>query len=326
MSFAQFKGKNITSATQFTRPIIEDVLKLAYKCRDLEVRGEPTDILRGKILAPLFYEESTRTNLSFCTAMVRLGGSALSINIGSSSVVKGETVSDTAQVISGYADVLVLRHPKPFALQDAVRVSRCPVLNAGNGTDEHPSQAMLDMFTMHQELGGIDGKKICLVGDLKHGRTVHSLTKLLCNFSGVHFYFVAPPSLKMPAEVAKYLSSKNLSFSEHEALTDDLLAAADVLYVTRVQKERFAKVEDYNAVKGCYVISKETLPKLKKKMCILHPLPRVDEITIDVDKDPRAAYFRQAQAGVHMRMALILMVLGKAEEFLTAPTSTKSKL
>ena len=315
-SLSRFTGTSISSATQFDRTSIEATIALAYKARELESSGNPVHLLDGKVLVPLFYEESTRTFASFCAAMTKLGGSVVYLNIQASSVQKGETLSDTVRVVNQYADVVVLRHPKQEALAEAVGVTSCPVMNAGNGTGEHPTQALLDVFTMHQEIGTVDGKSICLVGDLKHGRTVHSLTKLLCNFDVAHFYLVSPASLTMPADVCEYLTKRNVKFSVHEALTDDILAAADVLYVTRVQKERFANVEDYNAVKGCYVISKETLPKLKQKMAIMHPLPRVDEITTDVDSDPRAAYFRQMKAGLHMRMALIATVLGKADALL----------
>jgi aspartate carbamoyltransferase len=243
--------------------------------------------------------------------MERLGGSVIPINeVTFSSVSKGESLPDTVRTLECYADVLVLRHPEVGASATAAEYARKPVINAGDGIGEHPTQALLDLFTIVEELGDVDGLTITLLGDLKYGRTVHSLARLLSLYN-VRFNFVSPDILRMPAGIIDELSQEGVAHEQHTSL-EGVLAETDVLYVTRVQKERFERLEDYEAVQGAFIISPETLKIAKEHMIVMHPLPRVGEITMDVDKDPRAAYFRQMEYGLYVRMALLAMVLGKA--------------
>ena len=269
------------------------------------------DLLKGKILANLFYEPSTRTSSSFFSAMERLGGSVIPINeVKYSSVAKGESLPDTIRTLECYADVIVLRHPEVGSAALAAAYARKPVINAGDGVGEHPTQALLDLFTIVEELGDVDGLTVTMLGDLKFGRTVHSLARLLSLYN-VKLNYIAPDLLRMPPEVIAELHEKGIKQSEYESL-DPVLADTDVLYVTRVQKERFADPQVYETVKGVYVITAETLTRAKDRMIVMHPLPRVGEISMDVDTDPRAAYFRQMEYGLYVRMALLAMVLGKA--------------
>jgi aspartate carbamoyltransferase len=262
-------------------------------------------------MASLFYEPSTRTSSSFTSAMERLGGSVIPINeVRYSSVSKGESLPDTVRTLECYADVIVLRHPEVGSAALAAQYARKPVINAGDGIGEHPTQALLDLFTIVEELDQVDGLTVTLLGDLKYGRTVHSLARLLSLYD-VRLNYVAPDLLRMPAEVIEELDQKGIPQAEHEAL-DAVLPESDVIYVTRVQKERFADPEEYEAVKGTYVITPETLAWAKERMILMHPLPRVGEISMEVDDDPRAAYFRQMEYGLYVRMALLAMVLGKA--------------
>ena len=275
------------------------------------------DILRGKILCPLFFENSTRTFSSFCAAMQKLGGSVSYLPLEASSVSKGESLEDTVRTVDCYSDVICLRHPSQEALSRACSVASHPIMNCGNGVGEHPSQSLLDIFTIKQELNTLDGLSIALLGDLKHGRTVHSLAKLLTLFDIKKLYLISPATLPMPEEVVNFLKSKNIDFEIASSPTDDILRELDVLYVTRIQKERFATTEEYEAMKGSYIINKAMLDnaqkdrKSTKKMIVMHPLPRVDEISTDLDDDPRAAYFRQMKYGLHLRMALFVMCFGK---------------
>ena len=243
--------------------------------------------------------------------MERLGGSVIPINeVRYSSVSKGESLPDTVRTLECYADVIVLRHPEVGASALAAKYARKPIINAGDGVGEHPTQALLDLFTIVEELGDVDGLTITMVGDLKYGRTVHSLSRLLSLFK-VHLNYVSPDTQRMPPEIIAELGEKGLSQSEYTAL-DPVLAEADVLYVTRIQKERFADQAEYESVKNSYMITSDTLKKVKDRMIIMHPLPRVGEISMDVDDDPRAAYFRQMEYGLYVRMALLALVLGKA--------------
>ena len=269
------------------------------------------DLLKGKILANLFYEPSTRTFSSFAAAMERLGGSVLAINeVRYSSVAKGESLPDTIRTLECYADVIVIRHPEVGSAAIAASVAQKPVINAGDGIGEHPTQALLDAFTLHEELGSMEGLTVTMVGDLKFGRTVHSLSRLLSMY-GAKFNYVAPDILRMPRELIAELEAQGIKQTEPKSL-DDVIAESDVLYVTRVQRERFESEDVYNSVKGAYTINKEVLSKAKKRMIVMHPLPRVNEISTDIDDDPRAAYFRQMEYGLYVRMALLAMVLGKA--------------
>jgi len=302
-------GRDILSITDLSKEEIEQVLDQAARFAQALAQGQRLDLLAGRILATLFYEPSTRTRLSFESAMHRLGGAVISVAQGrlSSSAAKGETIADAARVIAGYADVIVQRHPAIGSAQEAADAADVPVINAGDGAGEHPTQALLDLYTIRREKGRLDGLHVGLVGDLKYGRTVHSLARALAHWS-VTMTFVAPPSLAMPAEITAALREQGCTVHE----TTDLQAAAqdcDVLYVTRIQKERFADPDEYQALRGSYVVDRALVEAAKPGITIMHPLPRVDEIARDVDPLPNAAYFRQAHNGVPVRMALLALVL-----------------
>eukprot|EP00743_Colponemidia_sp_Colp-15_P005164 GILK01005558.1.p1 GENE.GILK01005558.1~~GILK01005558.1.p1 ORF type:complete len:354 (+),score=62.71 GILK01005558.1:43-1104(+) len=309
------KGQDILSVTQFSREEVEAVLAVAKHMKHAVKKRGVLKYLEGKVLATLFYEPSTRTSSSFVAAMLRLGGRVVPIHeVSSSSVAKGETLSDTIKCLQSYTDAIVIRHPKMGAAREAADAAIVPVLNAGDGVGEHPTQALLDLFTIQSELGRIDGLHVTMVGDLKNGRTVHSLSKVLALFN-VHLHYVSPESLRMPFEIKDQVESVMNRHgipgrqSEHRRL-EEVLALTDVMYVTRVQKERFERPEDYEAVKDAYVITSDTLIGAKTNMIIMHPLPRVNEIAVSVDSDPRAAYFRQMENGMYVRMALLGAVCG----------------
>ena len=306
-----FYGRDILSVDQFTRSDLEYIFKVGEEMRTLVERFGSADLLQGKVLANLFYEPSTRTAASFMAAMQRLGGQVIPINnVQYSSVAKGESLPDTVRTLEAYADVVVLRHPEVGSAALAARYARKPLINAGDGIGEHPTQALLDIFTIYEEFGRIDGLKVAMVGDLKYGRTVHSLTKLLLLYD-VEFYFVSPDILRMPAEILERVRASGHAYREvvdiHEVIGD-----VDVLYVTRVQKERFQDLAQYEAVKDFYIVDVELMQRAKEKMIVMHPFPRVGEISYAVDADPRAAYFRQIENGMYVRMALLAAVLGKA--------------
>ncbi|OGO18057.1 MAG: aspartate carbamoyltransferase [Chloroflexi bacterium RBG_16_48_8] len=308
---APFYGRDILSVSQFSRNDLEYIFGVAKEMRAMVERVGTFDLLKGKILANLFYEPSTRTSSSFLSAMERLGGSVIPINeVTYSSVAKGESLPDTIRTLECYADVIVLRHPEVGSSALAAKYARKPIINAGDGTGEHPTQALLDLFTILEELGRVDGLTVTMLGDLKYGRTVHSLSRLLSLFV-VRLNYVSPEILRMPPALVEELAGKGVSQKEFISL-EPVLAETDVLYVTRVQKERFENLEDYEKVKGVFVITPETLEKAKDEMVVMHPLPRVGEISMEVDEDPRAAYFRQMECGLYVRMALLAMVLGKA--------------
>lgn len=308
---APFYGKDILSVKQFSRDDLTYIFEVAHEMREMVARVGTFDLLKGKILANLFYEPSTRTSSSFTAAMERLGGSVIPINeVKYSSVSKGESLPDTVRTLECYADVIVLRHPEVGASAEAARYARKPIINAGDGVGEHPTQALLDLFTILEELGEADGLSVTMLGDLKYGRTVHSLARLLSLYD-VTLNYVSPEILRMPAEILAEVGAKEIPQGETRNL-EDVLAATDVLYVTRVQKERFENLDDYEKVRGLYVITPETLAQAKERMIVMHPLPRVGEISMEVDDDPRAAYFRQMEYGLYIRMALLAMVLGKA--------------
>jgi aspartate carbamoyltransferase catalytic subunit len=309
----QFKSRHVLSTSPFSRAELERILQLADDYRSALDRGERLRVMDGKILATMFYEPSTRTRLSFEAAMHRLGGSVISTADGnqSSSAVKGETITDSVRVLAGYADVIVQRHPAIGSAQEAADAAspyNIPVINAGDGAGEHPSQAMLDLFTMQDERGRLDGLHVVLSGDLKHGRTVHSLLKALCKWDDVRVTLVAPDALHMPADIVDALRN-----CARITQTDDLDAAcrdADVLYMTRIQKERFADPADYARHKGRFVVDAAFMRR-HPNLTIMHPLPRVDEIAPEVDAHPNAAYFRQTQNGLFVRMALLSLVAGR---------------
>jgi aspartate carbamoyltransferase catalytic subunit len=310
---ADWYGKDIISVKQFGRGDLEYVFGVAHEMRGMVERVGTFDLLKGKILANLFYEPSTRTSSSFTAAMERLGGSVIPINeVKYSSVSKGESLPDTIRTLECYADVIVLRHPETGSAAIAAKAARKPVINAGDGVGEHPTQALLDTFTIFEELsaGSVDGMTVTMLGDLKYGRTVHSLARLLSLFN-VRINYVSPEILRMPREVMDEVAAKSIPQVEFNSLTE-VLPETDVLYVTRVQKERFEDPADYEKVKGAYVIDPEIMKAAKQDMIVMHPLPRVGEISVDFDVDPRAAYFRQMEYGLYVRMALLAMVLGKA--------------
>ncbi|HRQ33704.1 MAG TPA: aspartate carbamoyltransferase, partial [Anaerolineales bacterium] len=287
------------------------VFGVAHEMRGMVERVGTFDLLKGKILTNLFYEPSTRTSSSFTAAMERLGGSVIPINeVKYSSVTKGETLTDTVRTLECYTDAIVLRHPETGSAEIAAKAMKKPLINAGDGAGEHPTQALLDMFTIKAELKGFDDLTVTMLGDLKYGRTVHSLARLLSLFN-VKLNYVSPDILKMPKEVMDEVSEKGISQNEFLSL-EDVLPETDVLYVTRVQKERFENADDYEKVKDVYIINLDIMKTAKQKMIVMHPLPRVTEISMDFDDDPRAAYFRQMEYGLYVRMALLAMVLGKA--------------
>jgi len=306
-----FYGKDILSVKQFSRADLTYIFGVAHEMREMVARVGSFDLLKGKILANLFYEPSTRTSSSFTSAMERLGGSVIPINeVRYSSVSKGESLPDTVRTLECYADVIVLRHPEIGSAALAAKYARKPIINAGDGIGEHPTQALLDLFTIVEEIGQVDGLTVTMLGDLKYGRTVHSLARLLSLYD-IRINYVSPEILQMPAEIISELNAKGITQTESHSL-DSVLPKTDVLYVTRVQKERFDDQSQYESVKDAFVVTADTLTEAKDRMIIMHPLPRVGEISMDVDSDPRAAYFRQMEYGLYVRMALLAMVLGKA--------------
>jgi aspartate carbamoyltransferase catalytic subunit len=305
------KLHHIIEAQQFDLPTMTRLFEVAEEMERVVARGGITDY-QNRIMATLFYEPSTRTRFSFETAMHRLGGHVISTENAAefSSVAKGETLEDTIRILNGYADVIVIRHKEVGSAKRAAAVSRVPVINAGDGAGQHPTQALLDLYTIRKDIGAIDGLRIAMVGDLAQGRTVRSLTYLLSKFQDVKIYFVAPPLLKMKEDILAHLQERHVWWTEETEL-DKVLPEVDVVYQTRVQKERFGdRLADYEQCRGVYIISAESLRLMKQKSIIMHPLPRLEEITMEVDADPRAAYFRQAQNGLYVRMALLTMVLG----------------
>jgi aspartate carbamoyltransferase len=307
---ARLKWKDILHGNQFSRKDIDTIIKNTSYFEKALKRKNSLNLLKGKILATLFYEPSTRTRLSFETAMQRLGGGVISMgSVESSSVAKGETLTDTVRTVSQYADVIVIRHPQTGSAREAADAVPIPVINAGDGTGQHPSQALLDIYTIKKELGSLKNLTISMVGDLKYGRTVHALVELLSLFQAT-LYFVSPDLLRMPEEITSNLKRKGIEVNETEDMVE-AAKASDLIYMTRIQKERFADLSEYEKLKGSYILNEKFLGRLKKNVTILHPLPRVDEITPEVDAYAGAAYFRQVRNGVFVRMALLAMVLGK---------------
>lgn len=295
---------------------VEEIDELIDIANDIiKVRTRYQDVCRHKILATLFFEPSTRTRLSFESAMLSLGGSVLGFSSASNtSASKGESVSDTISVVSSYCDIIAMRHPKEGAPLVATRKSTVPLINAGDGGHNHPTQTLTDLLTIYREKGRLDNLTIGFCGDLKFGRTVHSLTKAMSRYKNIKFVFIAPPELKIP-EYLKHdlLDAKNLDYKEVETI-EEVIGDLDILYMTRVQKERFFNEQDYIRLKDTYILDLKKLEKSKSDLIVMHPLPRVNEIAIEVDDDPRAKYFDQVQNGRFMRMALILKMLGLENE------------
>lgn len=313
---------HVVSTTQFDEVMLRFVFETASAMKRMVAQKRKSDLLRGRILANVFYEPSTRTMCSFDAAMKRLGGDVISVSESTSSAKKGETIEDTVRCLQCYCDVLVLRHPVVGTAAKAAAAMSKPLLNAGDGTGEHPTQALLDLFTVvssHKRAalpgdvdGGVDlsSLTLTLLGDLKHGRTVHSLAKLAARLQKPpKMALISPASLQMPAAICEEMVSKGVTVTTGESLSE-AVPDADVLYVTRVQKERFDTPEAYEAVKGLYVVDAATMTAAKDDMLVLHPLPRVDEIATEVDADPRATYFEQMENGMYVRMALLALVCG----------------
>jgi len=305
----KFQGRDIVSIDDFSNEEINYILSVARNMEPLALQG--SDMLKGKILATLFFEPSTRTRLSFEAAMLKLGGSIIGFAEAEiASVKKGENLADTVRTVENYADVIALRHPLDGAAKLAAEFSKVPIINAGSGSEEHPTQALLDLYTLQKEKGKIDGLKIALVGDLRYGRTVHSLAYALSLFN-VELHLISPESLRMRREVLRTIQNK-IPVTE-EANLEKVVPQIDVLYVTRIQKERFPDPAEYAKVKGTYKIDLKTLSSAKKDLIILHPLPRIDEIASEVDNTPQARYFQQVWNGIVVRMALLALVLGSVK-------------
>ena len=301
-----FEGRDIISIKDFSKDEINYVFKVAKNMEPLAVKG--SEMLRGKILATLFFEASTRTRLSFESAMHRLGGSTIGFaEAETASVKKGENLADTIRTVENYADVIAMRHPLEGAARLAAEFSKVPIINGGSGAEEHPTQALLDMYTMVKEKGKIEKLKIAFVGDLRYGRTVHSLAYALSLFD-VELYLVSPETLRMRREVLQTIKER-IPVTEKTSL-ERIVPLVDVLYVTRIQKERFPDLAEYAKVKGSYRIDLEALSEAKKDLIIMHPLPRVDEIAPEVDNTPYARYFQQVRNGIVVRMALLALILG----------------
>ena len=303
------KGRHYIEPLDFSTEEMESLFVLTG-----EIEKNPAsyrDCLRGSILATLFFEPSTRTRLSFEAAMLRLGGSCLGFaEPGSSSVVKGECLADTIRIVAGYSDVIVMRNPKEGAALLASRYSDVPVINAGDGGHHHPTQTLTDLLTIRRLRGGIENLRVGFCGDLKFGRTVHSLVEALARYKGISMVFISPAELTIPDYLKTgILAKNNIPFTETDSL-DKVMGDLDILYMTRVQKERFFNEEDYIRLKDSYILNKEKMTLAKKDMMVLHPLPRVNEIDLEVDSDPRAMYFKQAKYGMFIRMALLSSILG----------------
>ena len=304
------EGKDILDGAQFTRPELERIMEVADGFQDQLARGEQPRLLDGVVLASLFFEPSTRTRLSFETAMHRLGGSVVGFaSAGTSSAAKGESLEDTIRTVDQYVDIIAMRHPEIGSARRAAAVAEAVVINGGDGAGQHPTQALLDLYTIRSERRRVDGNTIVLCGDLKNGRTVHAGVELYRHYD-CKLMFVAPHALRMPDEITDDLRAGWVVVEETADL-EEALAQADVVYMTRIQRERFADPAEYERLSGSYVLTRELIERVNPDVTILHPLPRVDEIATDVDGLPGAAYFRQVRNGVHVRMALMALVMGR---------------
>nr|AGS52321.1 aspartate carbamoyltransferase [uncultured bacterium contig00063]AXS01320.1 Aspartate carbamoyltransferase [uncultured bacterium] len=305
------KGRSLIEPDNFSLEETDGLFALAEKMETDE--RYMRDSCRGKLLATLFFEPSTRTRLSFEAAMLRLGGSCLGFaDPGSSSAVKGESLADTVRMAASYADAIVMRNPKEGAALLASRYSPVPVINAGDGGHHHPTQTLTDLLTIRRLRGGVKNLTVGFCGDLKFGRTVHSLAKALARYSQIRLIFISPEELVIPEYIVRYLQKRGIEFMETRSL-EEAMPQLDVLYMTRVQRERFFNEEDYIRLKDTYVLNKEKMASGRADLIILHPLPRVNEISVEVDTDPRAAYFKQAKYGMYVRMALLSSILGVTE-------------
>ncbi|SRR5258708_4461367 len=302
---------NILSTNELSKSDAESILARSSIMEEEYGAGDVKPILKNKIIACMFFEPSTRTRLSFEAAAIKLGAQILSVENGevSSSAFKGESIEDTTRMLSSYANAIVIRHPQSGTAERAAKVSTKPIINAGDGANQHPSQALLDLYTIKKELGRLENLSIAFVGDLLNSRPLHSLVPLLINYPNNTFYFVSPKELVLPEDFKKELVDKKINFKETDSL-EEILNKIDVLYITRVQKERFKNISDYEKVKDAFLLKSEHLKNLKKDSIIMHALPRVNEIDMTIDTDHRAAYFRQAQNGLYVRMAILLYVLG----------------
>lgn len=302
------KGRSLVSIDDLSKEEILGLLELA----DEFSKNPRQPVLEGLVVATLFFEPSTRTRLSFESAVNQLGGRVLGFaEASSSSVTKGESLHDTILTVSNYVDLIVMRHPLEGAARYASEIAPVPIVNAGDGANQHPTQTMLDLFSIRKTQGTLDGLTICMVGDLKYGRTVHSLLMAMSHFN-TRFIFIAPPELQMPNEYKLYLDKLGLPYQEYTTLGDHI-AEADILYMTRVQRERFSDPLEYEKVKNVYVLHESNLEVSKPTMRVLHPLPRVNEIAYDVDASPKAYYFEQARNGVYARMAILSSILGRKQ-------------
>ncbi len=313
--------RHLIDLDELPLPQLDEILRLADQIS--KNPGAYAECCRGKVMATLFYEPSTRTQMSFQAAMLRLGGQVIGFdNPQNSSVSKGESLKDTVRVVSGYSDVVVIRNPMEGAAKAASLFSLTPVINAGDGGHLHPTQTLTDLTTLYSEIGKVDHLCVGLCGDLKNGRTVHSLIKTMCRFPGNRFLLISTPELTVPPYIKDVMKAAGCPFREVAAL-DEAMPELDVLYMTRIQRERFASPEAYEQQKGVYVLDGAKMRKGKPQLRVLHPLPRVDEITVDVDDDPRAAYFRQTEFGMYARMALIsTMLRDTSRGVLPRPEST----
>lgn len=296
---------HIIQAQQFDQKLINKIFALAN-----QLEKKKDNSLKGKIMASVFYEPSTRTRFSFESAMLRLGGNVITTENAKefSSAIKGETLEDSIKVINHYADVIVLRHSEKGSVERAASVSKIPVINAGDGTGQHPTQALLDLYTIKREIGRIDNISIAMIGDLKNGRTVRSLSYLLGKYKNIKIIFVSPKELKIAEDIKEYLKKHKVSFTETENMEENI-KNVEVVYQTRIQKERFANKKEYEKFNGYYTIDKKIVQQMKTKSIIMHPLPRVNEILTEVDSSPKAVYFKQTYYGLLIRMALLKMLV-----------------
>ncbi len=305
------KGHDIISIEDLSREDLNNIFSVSEKMLPMAKAG--SELCKGRILANLFFEPSTRTRMSFESAMHRLGGNVIGFaDSQTTSAKKGETLSDTIRMAAAYSDIIAMRHPAEGAARVAADASAVPVINGGDGGHQHPTQTLLDLFTILKEKGNIEELKIGLFGDLKYGRTVHSLAYALSLFPKVKIYCISPAQLKMPEYVLNQLAVKDVEVSEHEEI-ERVVPQLDVLYATRIQKERFGSEKEYFDVMGRNIIDRKIMALAKKNMILMHPLPRVDEIAYEVDTDPRAIYFKQAAYGLQVRMALIALLLGSVK-------------
>ncbi|CAI9283515.1 unnamed protein product [Lactuca saligna] len=306
-----FQLDDVIEAQQFDRDILSAIFEVAREMEAIEKKSRGNQILKGYLMATLFYEPSTRTRLSFESAMKRLGGEVLTTENARefSSAAKGETLEDTIRTVEGYSDIIVMRHFESGAAKRAAMTANIPVINAGDGPGQHPTQALLDVYTIEREIGKLDGIKVGLVGDLANGRTVRSLAYLLAKYNDVKIYFVSPDVVKMKDDIKEYLTSKGVEWEESVNLKE-VASECDVVYQTRIQKERFGeRIDLYEEARGKYIIDSHILSAMQNHAVVMHPLPRLDEIRVEVDGDPRAAYFRQAKNGLFIRMALLKLLL-----------------